>query len=308
MPFASLMALTEASRYIGARQKEKRKALVVRTNPELRPFIRPKQALSTQPVNSSDETAQPLNYHQSHEAYQHQAYQPDIHQSFEVVHRVTVPDPFPTTTATTSSSSSSSPHPVLSPIHPSANLLPDPLLNAKRLLPTRIFSAILHNARLVRIPASDIRGGCSVSNLSPFFRPSSPSSTPSALLSSVHATLPPDTPATLLPTLTQVLVPHHVSFDLIPLPRFRDQAIMLSMAMPSVYSAWELKVDIYERGGMTCFEVGVPWERGSWVAEPWFLRKWSIMVEDEKDSLGKSAAVVEALARVLNSEGQEYRF
>ncbi|KAM6476782.1 hypothetical protein HDV62DRAFT_374511 [Trichoderma sp. SZMC 28011] len=44
--------------------------------------------------------------------------------------------------------------------------------------------------------------------------------------------MPSAMPANLRPTLSQLLIPHHASLDLIPLPLLRERAIMLSAAMP----------------------------------------------------------------------------
>ncbi|KFA81988.1 hypothetical protein S40288_04377 [Stachybotrys chartarum IBT 40288] len=178
--------------------------------------------------------------------------------------------------------------------------LADPLANAKRLLPTTIFSAVLHNALALRL-GLDYISSCHGACISPFFRAGTPGDSPSALLASVHATLGPHLPASLRPSLTQVLVPHHVSLDLIPLPAFRDQAIVLSAALPDAFNPWELKEDIYARGGLACLEAGVPWDKGCWVAEPWFLRKWSLLVDADKDGLCRSEAVTRALASAWTS-------
>ncbi|CAG9950128.1 unnamed protein product [Clonostachys rosea f. rosea IK726] len=109
--------------------------------------------------------------------------------------------------------------------------------------------------------------------MSPFYRPTTPQDDPVALLASPSRHLAVEPPVYLRPTLAQVLIPHHASLDLIPLPNLRDRAIMLSAAMPTVFNIWELKVDIYERGGGSACPRGMaeagrgnqPWQRESWI-------------------------------------------
>ena len=102
---------------------------------------------------------------------------------------------------------------------------------------------------------------------------------------------------------------------------------MLAAAMPHLFNLYELKLDIYVRGGLMpwrennhnditspendmfnidpdplyqdiTFEVPQrearrnicePWEESSWEAAPWFLQKWSLVVGGEKGDLGKQS-------------------
>ncbi|CAH0027712.1 unnamed protein product [Clonostachys rhizophaga] len=169
--------------------------------------------------------------------------------------------------------------------------MPDPRANTQEFLETTICSAILHNGLSLGFDLETI-ADCSIECMSPFYRPTTPQDDPVALLASAISHLAVEPPVYLRPTLAQVLIPHHASLDLIPLPNLRDRAIMLSAAMPTVFNIWELKVDIYERGGLGVskgngrgWRANQPWQRESWVAAPWFLRKWSMFLEDDKEQL-----------------------
>jgi hypothetical protein len=182
--------------------------------------------------------------------------------------------------------------------------LADPQRNAIQLLPTTIFSAVLHNALSLGIDLDSL-GACGPEYISPFYRPTTPADDPSTILASIMSSLSPSPPDNLRPTLTQVLIPHHASLDLIPLPQLRERAIMLSAAMPEVFNMWELKLDLYTRGGLTVWrrqggcstgtndsERGSgcqPWDKSSWEAAPWFLRKWSMAVDGENGELGRQS-------------------
>ncbi|CAH0057723.1 unnamed protein product [Clonostachys solani] len=169
--------------------------------------------------------------------------------------------------------------------------MPDPQANTQEFFETTFFSAILNNALSLGFDLETI-ADCSIECMSPFYRPTTPQDDPVALLASAISDLAIEPPVYLRPTLFQVLIPHHASLDLIPLPNLRDRAIMLSAAMPTVFNIWELKVDIYERGGLGVskgngrgWRGNQPWDRESWVAAPWFLRKWSMCLEGEKEQL-----------------------
>lgn len=169
--------------------------------------------------------------------------------------------------------------------------MPDPRVNTQEFLETTVCSAILHNGLSLGFDLETI-ADCSIECMSPFYRPTTPQDDPVALLASAISHLAVEPPVYLRPTLAQVLIPHHASLDLIPLPNLRDRAIMLSAAMPTVFNIWELKVDIYERGGLGVskgngrgWRGNQPWQRESWVAAPWFLRKWSMFLEDDKEQL-----------------------
>lgn len=146
--------------------------------------------------------------------------------------------------------------------------------------------------------------------MSPFYRPDADLKTdlrsfldPTALTKS----LPPN----LRPTLAQILVPHHASLDLIPIPMLRDRAILLSVTKPDMCDLFELKLDIFHKGGLMVWgsqrhrgdnglnedwdcegmegREWAPWNRRCWEAAPWFLNKWAIAVDGDEGELGKQS-------------------
>lgn len=193
----------------------------------------------------------------------------------------------------------------LTTLAPYSKSLVDPHANAIEFLPTTIFTSLLHNAIALGFDLDELTS-CGVGGLSPFYHPATPQDDPNALVSAATLNLPRAPPEHLRPTLTQVLIPHHPSLDLIPLPKLRDRAISLSAAMPHIFNMWELKLDIYTRGGLGIQKHRVdrdgktricrPWERSSWVAAPWFLRKWSMIVDEEREQLSIRQAQVEQVA------------
>ncbi|KAI6784598.1 uncharacterized protein J7T54_006643 [Emericellopsis cladophorae] len=183
------------------------------------------------------------------------------------------------------------------PLFQAQPALADPSCNTLEFLPTIIFGACLHNAAALGWDAEQL-ATCSPHGISPFYRPTTPETNPQTLLASLIINLPGQTPPHLRPTLTQVVVPHHPSLDLIPLPHLRDRAIMLSAALPTVFNLWELKLDIYVKGGLVMLKTTrsndhrkrtcQPWDKSSWIAERWFLRKWTMLVDEELLSLGRT--------------------
>ncbi|KAL4973000.1 hypothetical protein BDW66DRAFT_162430 [Aspergillus desertorum] len=94
---------------------------------------------------------------------------------------------------------------------------------------THLLTACLHNASLLGIAIDDFFTYNCMSLCSPFYRPSSLSTDPKFLLASI-------------------LIPHHPIFDLIPMPRLRTGAIVLSAAGSNLVNMFELKTDIIEGG------------------------------------------------------------
>ncbi|KAJ4263236.1 hypothetical protein NW764_016186 [Fusarium oxysporum] len=177
---------------------------------------------------------------------------------------------------------------------------PDLYLNMLQFTPTAIFTSCLANAASLGFDLSRI-ADCSVEHISPFYQPSLSTTLDhtalvqagSTILSSFNNT---KIPVHLRPTMAQILIPHHISLDLIPLPFLRERAIMLSAAMPHLFNNWELKLDIYDKGGLTIWKLkherGLngrdsypPWDMKSWEAAPWFLKKWCMLMGKEYDKL-----------------------
>ncbi|KAJ5909149.1 hypothetical protein N7495_001831 [Penicillium taxi] len=160
---------------------------------------------------------------------------------------------------------------------------------------TTIFAAMLENAIRLGFDLHDLTAKCGPGSfyMSPFYRPdATPLDNPEILLSAAlkDVTLPSSTvPVSLRPTLAQILIPHHASLDLIPLPQFRDRAIMAAAALPQFFNLWELKVDVYARDALMLKRSScAPWDWGSWKAAPWFLKKWRMALSYE-DELSRSS-------------------
>ncbi|KAJ5130895.1 uncharacterized protein N7515_006934 [Penicillium bovifimosum] len=152
----------------------------------------------------------------------------------------------------------------------------DPLMNAIQTPQDTIWTAILNNAVCLGFDLERL-AACTGSYMSPFFKSITAQDSPQALVASTFNT---SVPIHLQPTMAQILVPHHASLDLIPLPLFRERAIMMAFAMPDIFDLWDLKLDIYERHALVCRRYSAegtcqPWDQKSWEAMPWFLQKWS---------------------------------
>jgi hypothetical protein len=177
---------------------------------------------------------------------------------------------------------------------------PDLYLNMLQFSPTAIFTSCLTNAVSLGIDPSVI-ANCGVEHISPFYQPNLSYTLDHAALIQAGSTIissfsNTSIPIHLRPTMAQILIPHHTSLDLIPLPFLRERAIMLSAAMPHIFNNWELKLDIYERGGLTIWRLKhekgsgtrdtyPPWDMKSWEAAPWFLKKWCMLMGREYDKL-----------------------
>lgn len=168
--------------------------------------------------------------------------------------------------------------------------VPSPYQAISEPVHTTIFAAILENALRLGFDLHHLATQCRPGTfyMSPFYQPNAtPQDNPNILLSTAlkSATLPSScVPVSLRPTLAQILIPHHASLDLIPLPRFRDCAITAAAALPQFFNLWELKVDIYARGALMLNRSPcAPWDWESWKAAPWFMKKWSMTLSGEHE-------------------------
>jgi hypothetical protein len=186
--------------------------------------------------------------------------------------------------------------------------------------PVAIFNAAFQNALSMGFDLPFI-ANCSGHCISPFYQPSLASTTdPTALLQQGAASTASfkntSIPIHLRPTLAQVLIPHHASLDLIPLPFLRERAILLSAAMPDTFNSWELKFDIYGRGGLTIWRrsqsgterrsntMYQPWDMKSWEAAPWFLKKWTMIIGDEESEFYKQSIGWQLIRDLILSQGE----
>ncbi|KPM39717.1 hypothetical protein AK830_g6826 [Neonectria ditissima] len=179
--------------------------------------------------------------------------------------------------------------------------------NNIRLVPTNVACAVLENALSLGYDLTKLVA-CSGEYISPFYQPNaSPQNDPEALITYSLSMINPvpssrTIPAHLRPTLAQVLIPHDASLDLIPLPFLRERAIMLSATMPQTFNLWELKFDIYHRGGLVIWQRDrtgqggkaespyyQPWDMRSWEAAPWFLQKWCMVVGGKESAFWKQS-------------------
>ena len=150
-------------------------------------------------------------------------------------------------------------------------------MNTLQTTQTQTLLAVLNNAICLGFDISGLMN-CHQKQTSPFFRPIAPTDNPHDLAATI---LSPSTPIHLQPTMAQMLVPHHASLDLIPLPLLRDRVIMFAFAMPEVYNLWDLKLDIYVRHGLGLKadrKDYQTWDRRAWEMKPWFGEKWGITV------------------------------
>ncbi|KAF4466975.1 hypothetical protein FALBO_6124 [Fusarium albosuccineum] len=196
-------------------------------------------------------------------------------------------------------------------------LLPDIYVNLFQLTPTTLCSALVENARSLGFDLG-MFGNCGPEFVSPFYDPNISSTLdPKALLQSSTASITAfsdsSIPVHLRPTLAQILIPHHISLDLIPLPFLRERAIMLSAAMPHILNTWELKLDIYVHGGLTIWREGQsktrrnstsyqPWDMKSWEASPWFLKKWAMVIGGEDSEFHKQSIGWQVVRDVISSQ------
>jgi hypothetical protein len=156
----------------------------------------------------------------------------------------------------------------------------DPLANTLQTTRDTIWLAVLNNALCLGFDLKKL-AQCSTAYMSPFFRSITPQdSARDVVASSLNSSIPTH----LQPTMAQILIPHHASLDLIPLPLLRERAIMMTFAMPEIFDLWDLKLDIYTRHALVCrryLEDGAchPWDSRSWEAKPWFMKKWSLAIE-----------------------------
>lgn len=162
-------------------------------------------------------------------------------------------------------------------IETSSMLSADPVMNSIQTVQDTIRMAVLNNALCLGFDIDQLTT-CGASYMSPFFRSITAQDSPRELFAS---TLQISIPIHLQPTMAQILVPHHASLDLIPLPLLRERAIMFSFAEPHKFDLWDLKLDIYTRRGLVCRSHRIggtcqPWDEKSWEAMPWFLKKWSM--------------------------------
>lgn len=99
----------------------------------------------------------------------------------------------------------------------------------------------------------------------------------------------------LRPSSIQIRLSHHAWLDTFPCSIFRANAIRLISMDPPMIDEDELCADIV-KDGLICWGSylegdeetsgsGAPWDLRSWEAQPWFLKKWWIVVGGEEGPL-----------------------
>ncbi|KAK8065377.1 hypothetical protein PG997_012124 [Apiospora hydei] len=190
--------------------------------------------------------------------------------------------------------------------------LADPYANARSLSQTAIFTALLHNALSLGFDLAALADcGNPYACLSPFYSATARAQDdPRWLVADALARARPTAakavvpPASLRPTLAQILVPHHASLDLIPFPQFRDRVILLSAALPHQFNLMELKKDIYVSGALRVAALAgddsstgggrrscQPWEPRSWDVRGWFLKKWSLAINSDNTEMTQEVSL-----------------
>ncbi|KIY00061.1 uncharacterized protein Z520_03746 [Fonsecaea multimorphosa CBS 102226] len=169
---------------------------------------------------------------------------------------------------------------------------------------TATLAACLFNARALGI---DIDRIMDPQYMSPFYRASlSPIllAGSSVQLESHDSVTNPQvaSPILLRPCSAQVVFPHHVCLDMLPLPALRETAVMCYVRAQQggvdgvargLSRLQEFKKDVYIMQGVRFRGMGEllegeyimydeserhcghPWESGSWAVAPWFVRKWT---------------------------------
>lgn len=156
----------------------------------------------------------------------------------------------------------------------------DPHKNTLTLIQTSSLQAYLSNAMALKIPIPGLKNEAFQS---PFYQPEAFASGNMTALEVVWKEIP----KALRPTQAQITKPHHPWMDMIPFPALRERALTLSSLDPPLIDVYDFKNDVFMNSGLFCWRVGgsggsgQPWDMRSWEAEPWFLKKWWILVGGE---------------------------
>ncbi|KAL7925681.1 hypothetical protein ACQKWADRAFT_282695 [Trichoderma austrokoningii] len=156
--------------------------------------------------------------------------------------------------------------------------LPDLHANTIRLTQMSFVAAVLHNASMLGISASEIFAQDATSRF---------------CASSGAAERVPQEPALdhikehLRPTQNQLTHRHHPYIDTLPFRVFRERLIAVIHAQPPIINMPELCHDL-QSDGVVCWgssagagtgHSGAPWDIRSWEVRPWFLKKWWMLTE-----------------------------
>ncbi|OCK73819.1 hypothetical protein K432DRAFT_410386 [Lepidopterella palustris CBS 459.81] len=177
------------------------------------------------------------------------------------------------------------------------SILPDLRANNIRIARHSAIEAYCCNALAIGLSLAEImQPGCP----SPFYHPNIETSGVEIIMESPRSkSITPD----LRPTPAQIMHRHHPYLDLIPFPVVRDRAIALSALNPPALNHFELKKDILN-DGLVCWRgsggSGQPWDKRSWEAAPWFLKKWWWLVGGEDGDIWTQSKWWQELRRSAN--------
>ncbi|KIM94352.1 hypothetical protein OIDMADRAFT_149434 [Oidiodendron maius Zn] len=165
-----------------------------------------------------------------------------------------------------------------------ATVLPDIHKNSLTLVRTSTLQAYLSNANAMMTIGLSIPALYDESATSPFYRPYISTSQD---VEAILATYTSRVVVHLKPTALQITSFHHPWLDLIPFPAIRERLLKLLSMTPPMIDVMEFKSDVFLKNGLFCWRAsekkgsGQPWDMRSWEAEPWFLRKWWMLMGGE---------------------------
>ena len=120
--------------------------------------------------------------------------------------------------------------------------------------------------------------------VSPFFKASMSEEVAKAACTTEFSNLKTN----LQPCASQMIYRHHPYIDLLPFPTFRERIIKLNYTETPMIDERELCKDLQNDGlicwgsslggGSSVTGSGSPWDIRSWEAQPWFLKKWWILL------------------------------
>jgi hypothetical protein len=159
--------------------------------------------------------------------------------------------------------------------------MPDVHTNHIRMKPLLYVAACIANASILGFSLS--QESCEDLK-SPFFRGSTSESAAKVACLNDFSALSPD----LRPSATQLVHRHHPYIDVLPFPTLRERIIKLAYVEEEpMIDEDELCQDLND--GLVCWGSvldgrnsamgsGAPWDVRSWEAQPWFLKKWWIVI------------------------------
>ncbi|PTB76964.1 hypothetical protein M440DRAFT_1332625 [Trichoderma longibrachiatum ATCC 18648] len=166
--------------------------------------------------------------------------------------------------------------------------LPDLHTNTIRVTQMSFVAAVLHNATMLGVTASQM---FEYEAESPFC---ASKKAPGASTEGLAFTNIKDD---LKPTQNQLTQRHHPYIDALPFRAFRERLIALMYAEPPIINREELCHDL-QNDGVVCWgsfagagtgHSGAPWDIRSWEVRPWFLKKYWMITEGAQGEMYQQA-------------------